>query len=368
LMGYSIWVANHYKEIELEAKRDGGKRILEEWRNYERQGKQQGRCGHLCNIPWNHAYNRAYLRFQYVEIRKAFIEQHHNEYPGMDHDGFEFYIYLRKCVRQACINIAMIHWQVWLTILVIVFLNTIRIVAFQTSEVSSFIILDGIVLWLVTLFIFYLRYNTMHTIHTLTIEYQQYQRLDGSAHSEHEEEEEHDEEEAKHHEDERIMKGGPGCCGRGVGATKQQKLFTCHSPATTARGMQLALLLISISIPLYIMELSVTIADSEGAVKIAVNAMIGLPPVLLLTLGIPPIIPRFVMCSSIASMSRPTMIRDTIKKIERERRHEKKHGKGGHGKHGEKHGEPHKSKSVHHIEEEDDEHKHLTHEEHEEHA
>jgi hypothetical protein len=276
----------------------------------------------------------------------------------MDHDGFEFYIYLRKCVRQACINIAMIHWQVWLAILVIVFFNTIRIVAFETAEVSSFVILDAVVLWLVTFFIFFLRHNTMQTIHILTTEYDKYQHLKGAHKAELEEEEEVDEEEAKHHEDERIMKGGPGCCGRGVGATAQQKLFNCHSPATTARGMQLALLLVSISIPLYLMELNSTITHSASAVKIIVNLCIGIPPVLLLTLGIPPIIPRFVMCSSIASMSRPSMIRDTIKKLLREKRAEKKHGKKG------SHGEPHKSKSVKHVEEdEDDEHKHLTQEE-----
>jgi len=355
LMGYSIWTANQYKAIEQEAKKDQGAKILEEWREYSRKGKDQGRCGHFFNIFWNHRYNQAYLRYQYVELNKRFYDQHHGDFPGMDR-GFEFYIYLRKCVRQACINIAMIHWKVWLTILIIIFFNTLRIVAFETSEVSSFIILDGIVLWLVTFYIFYLRHATINAIHILTAEYQKYQHLSGAHKSEAEEEDGVDEEEAKHLEDERIMKGGPGCCGRGTGATSQQKLFTCHSPATTARGMQLALLLISISVPLYIMELSSTITHSGSTIKILVNACIGIPPALLLTLGIPPIIPRFVMCSSIASMSRPTMIRDTIKKLDRERRYAKKHGGG-------KHGEPHKSKSTHHVEEEDDEHKHLTHDE-----
>jgi len=249
----------------------------------------------------------------------------------MDHDFFEFYVYLRKCVRQACIGIAMIHWQVWLTILAIVFLNTVRIVAWQTAEVSSFVILDSVVLWCVTLYIFYLRHNTIATIKTLTHEYEEYSKLSEAAHSsEEEEEEEADEEEAKHLENERIMKGGPGCCGRACFGNKeahiQQKLFPCHSPATTSRGIQLALLLISISIPLYLLELSETIVASDGVVKIAIACCIGIPPVLLLTLGIPPIIPRFVICSSVAAMSRPTMIRDTIKKLKREAVHKKKHG------------------------------------------
>jgi len=332
LMGYSIYVANHYKEIEEQAKTESGERkIKSEWATFERQGKEQGMCGHLLNIPWNYRYNQAYLRFQYVELRRHFIEQHRAEFPEMDHDFFEFYVYLRKCVRQACIGIAMIHWQVWLTILAIVFLNTVRIVAWQTAEVSSFVILDSVVLWCVTMYIFYLRYNTISTIKTLTHEYEEYSKLAPSAHSsEQEEEEEADEEEAKHLEDERIMKGGPGCCGRkwfGKGeAHIQQKLFPCHSPATTSRGIQLALLLISISIPLYILELSETIVDSDGVVKIVIACCIGIPPVLLLTLGIPPIIPRFVICSSVAAMSRPMMIRDTIKKLKREAAHKKKHG------------------------------------------
>jgi len=61
-------------------------------------------------------------------------------------------------------------------------------------------------------------------------------------------------------------------------------------------------------------------------VKIVIACCIGIPPVLLLTLGIPPIIPRFVICSSVAAMSRPMMIRDTIKKLKREAAHKKKHG------------------------------------------
>jgi len=293
---------------------------------YERQGKEQGCCGHIFNVPFNYRYNNAYLRFQYIELRRQFIEQHHNEFPEMDHDFFEFYVYLRKCVRQACIGIAMIHWQVWLTILIIVFLNTVRIVAFQTADISSFVILDSIVLWVVTLYIFYLRHNSIATIKTITAEYEQYSRLNAAEHhSEHEEEEEADEEEAKHLEDERIMKGGRGCCGKGD-AHIQQKLFPCHSPATTMRGMQLALLLISISVPLYLFELSETMIHTGGTLKVIVNCCIGIPPVLILFFGIPPIIPRFVMCSSIASMSRPMMIRDTIKKLKREAAHKKKHG------------------------------------------
>jgi len=385
LMGYSIWVANHYKEIEHEAKTEDGKReILSTWNKFERQGKEQGICGHIFSVRWNYQYNQAYLRYQYVELRRQFIEQHKAEFPEMEQEGFfEFYVYLRKCVRQACIGIAMIHWQVWLTILLIVFLNTIRIVLWQTSEVSSFVIVDSIVLWAVTFYIFYLRYKTLSTIKTLTHEYEEYSKLNHGDHvSEHEEheEEEADEEEAKHHEDERIMAGGPGCCGkRGCGkkdAHPQQKLFPCHKPATTSRGIQLCLLLISISIPLYLMELSETIVDKEGFVKVIISCCIGIPPVLCLFLGIPPIIPRFVICSSVASMSRPTMIRDTIKKLKREAAYLKKHGhtekeekggccgprkKEGHGheghkKHSHKAGKgKEESKSKHHHEEDEEE-------------
>jgi len=305
------------------------------------------------------------FRWQFCELRRLFFEQHVKKYKEIQNKNFEFYVYLRKCMRASTINIAMIHWQVWLIILILVFLNTVRILAFSTSEVSSFIAWDAIILWGVALYVFYLRYRLMYLLKTIAgpATYVKYcQNRAGSAEEEEEEEEEaqKDEEEARHHEDSRIMSGF--CCGKWKNTTtQQQSLFPFWNPSSITRGLQLALLLICLSIPLYIMELSDSIRNEPGGVKFLASFFIGTPAVLLLVLAIPPIIPRFVIVTSVASMSRPSQIRSTIEKFHR---HARKAKHAVHGGHGHEHG--HEEHEKHGHGHEHDEHEHEHEHEHEE--
>ena len=63
-----------------------------------------------------------YLRSNPAVLRKIteFIKQHHLE------ENFSFSDYLRKCIRNTCIHLASIHWQVWLFALLFVFVSTLR--------------------------------------------------------------------------------------------------------------------------------------------------------------------------------------------------------------------------------------------------
>jgi len=144
------------------------------------------------------------------------------------------------------------------------------------------------------------------------------------------EEAEKDEEEAMHHEESRIMHGG--YCNKRT--TEQHKLFVFHSPSSISRGIQLALLMVCISVPLYIMELSDAIHNDSDLTKFLINLSIGIPPVLLLFFGFPPLVPRFVIAASVASMSRPTFVRATVELLKH--RHDKKKKKKGSHSHGHK--------------------------------
>jgi len=238
----------------------------------------------------------------------------------------------------------MIHWQVWLTILVIILLNTMRILIFKIQTVGSFVYFDAIVLWLITFYVFYLRHNATAVLDALSSSHEAYERYSKQSHEDKEAEEEEaeeaekDEEEAMHHEDARIMTGG--YCNKRT--TEQHRLFVLHSPSSISRGIQLALLLICISIPLYIIELSFAIHNDPSVTKFLINFSIGLPPALLLIFGFPPLVPRFVMAASVASMSRPTFVRATVELLKH--RHDKKKKKGHHahkeeegGHHGSRH-------------------------------
>jgi len=329
LMVYCIHVAHDYLIIQKEAVSHPDK-ITNEWAAYENKVRHMNGCFHALYAAFNLNYSRAHFKFMYAELRKFFEEQHKEKTEGR----FDFHIYLKKCVRQACINLAMIHWQVWLLILVIIGFNTLRILAFSISTVGSFVYFDAIVLWVVTLFVFYVRHNATKVLDALSSSPEAYKRYSKISHEDREAEEEEaeeaekDEEEAMHHEDARIMTGG--YCNKRT--TEQHRLFTLRSPASINRALQMALLLVCISVPLYILELSNAIRNDSGWTKFFINLSIGLPPGLLLFFGFPPLIPRLVMASSVASMSRPTFIHATVEALHH--RHDKKHKKkrGSHDK------------------------------------
>jgi len=325
LMIYCVHVAGDYAIIQEEAIKEGP-RITQEWVEYENKVRNMNGCFHALYAAFNLSYGRAHFKFMYAELRKMFEEQHKKE---LLEGHFDFHIYLRKCVRQACINIAMIHWQVWLTILIVILANTIRILIFSVDTIGSFVYFDAIVLWVVTFYVFYLRHNATSVLDALSSSPQAYQRYSKLSHEDREEEEEEreeaekDEEEAMHHEESRIMHGG--YCNKRT--TEQHKLFVFHSPSSISRGIQLALLMVCISVPLYIMELSDSIHNDSDVTKFLINLSIGIPPVLLLLFGFPPLVPRFVIAASVASMSRPNFVRATVELLKH--RHDKKNKKKG---------------------------------------
>jgi len=170
LIGYSIWSANQYKKIEEDVRRNE-ERYANIRNEYHAQLKHAEHANSfiLClKSTFSYRYNDVLFRYQFSEIRRLFFEQHAKKYKEIEGKQFEFYIYLRKCMRAATINIAMIHWQVWLTILILILLNTFRILVASTSEVSSFIVMDALVLWGVTMWVFYLRYRLMWLLRTLS--------------------------------------------------------------------------------------------------------------------------------------------------------------------------------------------------------
>jgi len=177
---------------------------------------------------------------------------------------------------------------------------------------------------------------------------------------------EKDEEEARHHENRRIM--GGGCFSKK--ASNQQRMFIMQSPSNVVVGIQFALLLTSISIPLYFDDLTQVLQERPGA-KILSELSMFVPPILMLLFGVPHIIPKFVIATSIASMSRHSQIRATLLKLKRDE--DKKAGKDHHhhySKHGhkggdEEHGGGHEEHSVHDTEHGGGGHEEHGHEEHE---
>jgi len=275
---------------------------------------------------------------------------------------------------------------VWLGILILIFLNTFRVMIFQVSSVVSFVYMDSVLLWIALIFVMYLRWNIGDVLRNLSNEMVYREMSSLTQHEKHEEEEEHDEaerdeEEARHHENKRIM--GGGCFSRK--ASNQQRMFPMQSPSNVVHGIQFALLLTSISIPLYLDDLTQVLQDRPSA-KILSELSMFVPPLIMMIFGVPHIIPKFVIATSVASMSRHSQIRATFLKLKRaeeeksgkaHHHHYSKHGGGGHSGGDEEHGHGggggHEEPSVHdaehgavggHEEHEHDEHEALVHEEH----
>jgi type III secretory pathway component EscR len=254
---------------------------------------------------------------------------------------FPFFVYLRKCIRTVCIALCTVHWHVWLTLLIIIFLNALRVIALSVQQIDSFVYLSTIILWLSVFITFYISHNINSTLHLIA---EQYDRIATrqKSHEELEEEEEMDEEEVLEEEQEYIMSGGV-CCVNHKTISPQHLLFFMRSPANVMKVLQLAILVVAVSLPLYITDLKAAFNDgTHGQQTLAiVNLCVGIPPFILMLWTIPTIVPKFVIAISVASFSRTTQIRSTFNKIRslKKKLEEKKHGKHhGHEEHGQEHG------------------------------
>jgi len=330
LLTYSILMAKVYEDIEVKSFSE----VEAAYKDADRRWKGMNRAVRYLNVPFLLKHHNMEFEYQYKLLHGYFCAQHahEDEYGGkMTTSYFKFHIYLRKCIREACLQITAIHWQVWLAILILILLNTFRVIIFQVSSVVSFVYIDSVLLWISLIYVMYLRSSIGDVFRTLADE-RRYRELSPlSKHDEKEakeeaEEAEIDEEEARHHENKRIMSGG--CFSRR--ASPQQRLFTMQSPANVVNGIQFALLLTSISIPLYFDDLTLVL-QSRPSAKVLSELSMFIPPLLILLFGIPHIVPKFVIATSVASMTRHSQIRATLLKQERAAKNPH------HGKHGSKH-------------------------------
>jgi hypothetical protein len=121
---------------------------------------------------------------------------------------------------------------------------------------------------------------------------------------------------------------GGGCCGRGcaccagcktVGCcsapTKQQELFMCKTPSSVTKGVQAAILLTCLVFPAYIVDMSDFVVTRSSTARYALNIALIVPPLLSIILLIPMVLPRFLLSTSVASMSRLSALRTTILKL-----------------------------------------------------
>jgi len=231
--------------------------------------------------------------------------------------------------------IAEIHWQVWLAILAIVFGNTVRVILVNEDHMSSMVYLDDFVLWFVLLYVVWIWRSVISVVdHLCTpkIEdnsivldnngfhiFERYEQLCKEVeefeekHGEEEEEEVADLEEIRKEEFEKIMAGG--LCGH---ANPQQKLFFLNTASSVIKGLQLAILCTAIAIPLYLITLVEQVTTEDHWVRFLINALIAVPPLVLVFVCVPAIIPRYVLITSVAGMSRPIEVRSTVDKMRRE--------------------------------------------------
>jgi len=121
---------------------------------------------------------------------------------------------------------------------------------------------------------------------------------------------------------------GGGCCGKACACTaqcktvgccsaptKQQELFWCKTPSSVSKGIQFAVLLTCLITPAYIIDMADFVSGPNTTVRIVVNILLAIPPLVCLFALIPMVIPRFILSTSVASMSRMSALRQTVHKL-----------------------------------------------------
>jgi len=225
-------------------------------------------------------------------------------------------------------HLASIHWQVWLIIVLLAFGNTARIMFVKTTDPETFLYVSTITLLAVTLYLFILSYQISNVVTTLEDNYDDF-KVDAGRIMDEEAELLDELEQEESAEYDYIMGGGcfDACCARicCVGCkrygcccrtpTRQHSIFPCRSPSTVTKAIQLAVVLIAFAVPVYILEITTAAVQFTSTNRLAANLALGIPPLLLLIYFIPDIVPRFVIATSVAGMSRKSEIRATMDKI-----------------------------------------------------
>jgi hypothetical protein len=106
-----------------------------DWAAAEKEYNEANCCNKYFNCCRRSRYSVARTEYDYAMIKDQFTTQHHHlkieKLPDfvMNND-FPFFTYLRKCVRTVGIALCTVHWQVWLVLLLLIFLNAIRYLPF----------------------------------------------------------------------------------------------------------------------------------------------------------------------------------------------------------------------------------------------
>jgi len=223
-------------------------------------------------------------------------------------------------------EVAAVHWQVWCVVFAVVLLNALRMLAFKSVDAASFVYVSVIALWLVTLFSVVLVYSMSGAMEDLAEHYSMFLPERENANTPLADRESDDPDDELLREAHHIQ--GGGCCGRGcaccagcktVGCcsapTKQQELFMCKTPSSVTKGVQAAILLTCLVFPAYIVDMSDFVVTRSSTTRYALNIALIVPPLLSIILLIPMVLPRFLLSTSVASMSRLSALRTTILKL-----------------------------------------------------
>eukprot|EP00697_Spironema_sp_BW2_P011530 gnl/Spiro4/27247_TR13549_c0_g1_i1.p1 gnl/Spiro4/27247_TR13549_c0_g1~~gnl/Spiro4/27247_TR13549_c0_g1_i1.p1 ORF type:complete len:733 (-),score=230.39 gnl/Spiro4/27247_TR13549_c0_g1_i1:23-2191(-) len=95
-------------------------KISTTWKELEVQGEAMSKVRFFFDIPFKMQYYTSRDQYEYHVCRDRFLTD--QKLPA----DFHFHTYLKHATRQVCIQMAGIHWSVWLIVFVGVFLNTLR--------------------------------------------------------------------------------------------------------------------------------------------------------------------------------------------------------------------------------------------------
>jgi len=363
LVGWGLYQINSYKAIEQKYRTEADLNRLESQMNKERDTYYAQGC---CKRAFTGCFQYRNVKdlefaYHYLHIKQQFVRQHHRKFfapmsaamaaqpiinasnngaagtvaaapssaaisPAVSYQNFEFHIYLRKSMQTVMEEVAAVHWQVWCAVFVIILLNALRMLAFKSVDASSFVYISVIALWVVMCFAAALVYSMYGATEELSEHYALYlpEREASDTPVEAKESDDPDDEllrEVNH------IQGG-GCCGKACACTqhcktvgccsaptKQQEIFWCKTPSSVSKGIQIAVLLTCLITPAYIIDMADFVSGPNMTVRIVVNVLLAIPPLVCLFALIPMIIPRFIVATSVASMSRMSALRQTVHKL-----------------------------------------------------
>jgi len=358
LVGWGLYQINSYKAIEGKYRTEADLNRLESVMNKARDTYYAQSC---CKRAFTGCFEYRNVKdlefaYHYLHIKQQFVRQHHRKYflplsqalaatpiagsgaaaapvpsssaisPAVSYQNFEFHVYLRKSMQTVMEEVAAVHWQVWCAVFVIILLNALRMLAFKSVDASSFVYISVIALWVVMLFSAAVVYSMYGVTEELSEHYPLFLPERESSDTPVDAKESDDPDDELLREVNHIQ--GGGCCGKACACTgqcktvgccsaptKQQELFWCKTPSSVSKGIQFAVLLTCLITPAYIIDMADFVSGPNMTVRIIVNVLLAVPPLICLFALIPMIVPRFILSTSVASMSRMSALRQTVQKL-----------------------------------------------------